>query len=271
MGVGYVISSRSPLFKKGNFVSGFLGWQEFATVNGSEISKLPSYENPQLYLGVLGLPGLTAYFAVTEVAKPSRKEVMVVSSAAGSVGSIACQIGKMKGCKVIGICGSDNKCKWLVEDLKVDAVVNYKAERHLAAAIRKTCPQGVDIFIDCVGGKVLDAVLANIRKNARLVMCGTTSAYELEEPSAIHNYPYFLGRVAIAMSASFEGFVVWDYQNRFEMGIKQLNRWTQEKKIVFKEQVVDGLEFAPHALRMNLDGENNGKMIVKVLHNTPHL
>ena len=189
MGVGYVLSSRSPLFKKGNFVSGLLGWQEYSIVNASAISKLPSYENPQLYLSVLGLPGLAAYFAVTEVAKPQKKEVMVVSSAAGSLGSIACQIGKMKGCKVIGICGSDSKCQWLKEELKLDACVNYKADKHIGAQLRKVCPEGVDIFIDCVGGRVLDAVLASIRKNARVVLCGTTSTYEAHEVFSVHNYP----------------------------------------------------------------------------------
>jgi NADPH-dependent curcumin reductase CurA len=184
-----VITSKSPAFKKGNYVSGFLGWQEIATVRSSEISKLPSYENPQLYLGVLGMTGLAAFFAVTEIAKPSKKEVMIVSTAAGAVGSVACQIGKMKGCKVYGICGSDEKRDWLMNDVKIDGCINYKTEANLSQAIKKLCPEGVDIYIDNVGGAVLDAVLANIRKNARIIFCGAISSYNQKKAFPVHNYP----------------------------------------------------------------------------------
>jgi NADPH-dependent curcumin reductase CurA len=187
--VGYVIISRSPAFKKGNFVFGLLGWQEFATVHSSGLNKLPSYENPQRYLGVLGITGLTAYFGVTEIARPQKKEVMIVSSAAGAVGSIACQIGKMKGCKVIGICGSDQKADWLMNVVKIDGCINYKTEKSLSHTIRKLCPEGVDIYIDNVGGEILDAVLANIRKNARIVLCGAISSYDNDKAPPIHNYP----------------------------------------------------------------------------------
>lgn len=189
LGVGYVITSKSPAFKKGNYVSGLLGWQEFSTISASELSKLPSYENPQLYIGVLGITGLTAYFAITEIAKPQKKDIMVVSTAAGAVGSVACQIGKMKGCKVIGICGSDEKCEWLMNVVKIDGVVNYKKEKKLSYALRKLCPEGIDIFIDHVGGKILDAVLANIRKNAKIVLCGAISSYGHRRAVPVHNYP----------------------------------------------------------------------------------
>ena len=189
IGVGYVITSKSPAFKKGNYVSGFLGWQEFATVHSSELSKLPSYENPQLYLGVLGMTGLAAFFAVTEIARPLKKEVMVVSTAAGAVGSVACQIGKMKGCRVVGICGSDEKCEWLLSQVKIDVCINYKKEKNLAQALRKVCPDGVDVYIDNVGGSILDAVLANIRKNARIVFCGSISSYSQKKALPVHNYP----------------------------------------------------------------------------------
>lgn len=155
----------------------------------SQLSRLPSYENPQRYLGVLGLPGLTAYFSVTEIARPQKKEVMVVSSAAGAVGSIACQIGKMKGCKVIGICGSDDKAVWLMNTVKIDGCINFKTEKNLSQALRKLCPEGVDIYIDNVGGEILDAVLANIRKNARVVLCGAISSYDHDRAPPIHNYP----------------------------------------------------------------------------------
>lgn len=187
--MGYVIISRSPAFKKGNFVFGLLGWQEFATVHASGLNKLPSYENPQRYLGVLGITGLTAYFGVTEIARPQKKEVMIVSSAAGAVGSIACQIGKMKGCRVIGICGSNQKADWLMSVVKIDGCINYKTEKNLSHTIRKLCPEGVDIYIDNVGGEILDAVLANIRRKARIVFCGAISSYDNDKAPPIHNYP----------------------------------------------------------------------------------
>ena len=217
------------------------------------------------------MTGLTAFFAVTEIAKPIKKEIMIVSSAAGAVGSVACQLGKMKGCKVIGICGSDEKVNWLLNSVKIDACINYKKEPNLSKAIRKVCPQGVDIYIDNVGGPVLDAVLANIRKNARIVFSGAISSYNQKKAFPVHNYPYFLYRIAIAMSASIEGFIVWDYQNRFEIAIRQLSRWIQEKKIIHREHIIQGLENAPSALKMVMNGENFGKMIVRVLHQEPRI
>ena len=188
MGVGIVVASRSPLFKRGDYVSGFLGWQEYANVNASEINKLPSYENPQFYLGIFGLTGLTAYFSLFEVAKAKPSDVIVVSSAAGSVGSIACQLGKMIGCKVIGICGSDIKGAYLMNDLKIDGWINYKTEKNLQSALRKMCPKGIDVYIDHVGGKVLDAVLANIKKHARIVLSGAISSYNQKQAPPIYNY-----------------------------------------------------------------------------------
>lgn len=188
MGVGMVLASRSPIIKRGEYVSGYFGWQEFSVVNGSELLRLPSYENPQLYLGVLGLSGLTAYFSVVNVAKAKSGDVIVVSTAAGSVGSIACQIGKLLGCQVYGIVGSDSKAEYLMNELKIDGVVNYKKEANLAQGIRKMCPKGVDVFIDHVGGKVLDAVLANIKKHARVVLSGAISSYSQRQAPAIFNY-----------------------------------------------------------------------------------
>ena len=160
------------------------------TIHSSELRKLPSYENPQLYLGVLGMTGLAAFFSVTEIAKAKKKETMIVSTAAGALGSIACQIGKIKGCKVIGICGSDEKCNWLVKELKIDACINYKKEKNLSSAIKKLCPEGVDIYIDNVGGNMLDAVLANISKGARIVFSGAISSYNQKKALPIYNYPY---------------------------------------------------------------------------------
>jgi len=189
IGVGIVVNSRSPAFKVNNYVSGFLGWQEFAKVNAKELTKLPSYENPQLYLGVLGITGLTAYFVITDLAKPSRRDTVLVSTAGGAVGSIACQLAKMKGCYVVGITGSHEKASWLLENQAVDTVINYKTEIDLEKAISESCPKGVDIFIDNVGDKLLDQVLLNINRHARIVLCGAISSYNLRRAQGIRNYP----------------------------------------------------------------------------------
>jgi NADPH-dependent curcumin reductase CurA len=188
MGVGIVLASRSPIIKRGEFVSGYFGWQQFANVSGSELIKLPSYENPQLYLGVLGISGLTAYFSVFNVARAKPSDVMVVSTAAGSVGALVCQMGKMVGCKVYGIVGCDEKGEYLKRELAVDGFVNYKNQKNLAGAIRKMCPKGVDVFVDHVGGPILDAVLANITKGARIIMSGAISSYSQKKAPPIFNY-----------------------------------------------------------------------------------
>lgn len=188
MGTGNVIASRSPIFKRGDYVSGFLGWQEFSIVNASDIEKLNSYQNPQLSLGIFGVAGLTAYFSIVEVAKAKAGDTMVISTAAGSVGSIACQIGKLLGCKVYGICGSDLKGAYLMNDLKLDGWLNYKSEKNLQSALRTLCPKGIDVYIDHVGGKVLDAVLANIKKHARIVLSGAISSYNQKQAPPIYNY-----------------------------------------------------------------------------------
>mmetsp|Transcript_11980 Transcript_11980/g.12061 ORF Transcript_11980/g.12061 Transcript_11980/m.12061 type:complete len:266 (-) Transcript_11980:30-827(-) len=265
MGAGIVVFSKSPAFKRGSFVTGFLHWQEYAKVKASDIIRLPSYVNPHLHLGVLGMTGLTAYVAVNEIAKPRKKETMVVSTAAGAVGSIACQLGKIRGCRVIGLSGSDAKNRWLTE-IGVDGVINYKTVPNLTQALKNLCPEGIDIYIDLVGGDILDAVLLNIKKYARIVMCGAISSYNLKRAPPIRYYP-----LIISQSASVEGFIVWEHRNKFDIAVKNLSKWIKENKIKHKEHIVDGIENAPRALRMVMTGENFGKMVVKVEHQSPKI
>lgn len=233
-------------------------WQEYCKIDYRRVYKLPSQKNPTIYLGVLGFTGMSAYIALIEIARPLGKEVVVVSSAAGSVGSVACQLAKMKGCKVIGIAGSDEKCEWLEKTLKIDAAINYKTG-NLAQKLRTVCPNGVDIYIDNVGGEILDAVLLNIKKYSRIVMCGAISGYNLKKNPPIYYYPF-----VVSMSASMIGFIFDDYKHVFLVALKSLSKWVDEGKIIYREHILNGLENAPKALSMLFTGENKGKMIIKV-------
>jgi len=266
VGCGTVLSSHSSTFKPGDHVSGLLGWQEFAKVHSAELYKLPSYEQPHLYLSVLGLTGLTAYFAVLEIARPQKQDTMLVSNAAGAVGSIACQIGKMKGCRVVGIAGSEEKCRWMTDQVGIDACVNYKKAINLARSIKSACPGGVDIYIDNVGGEMLDSVLLNINKYAKVILCGAISAYNLSLAPRIYYYP-----LIISMSASLIGFEVWDYRHRFGLATQSLNKWEQEGRLKHREQILKGLHKAPKALQMLLLGQNTGKLIIKIHSKSPKI
>ncbi|CAG9315428.1 YFMJ_1 [Blepharisma stoltei] len=266
LGIGQVIESQSHAFKKGNYVSGLLGWQEYSKLPANHLTLLPPHENPRLFLGVLGITGLTAYFTVNELAKPKQGETMLVSTAAGAVGSLICQMGKMKGCKVIGLTGSDEKCQYLTRELGIDGAINYKKVENLSQAIKAACPDGVDVYIDNVGGEILDAALLNINKYARIVMCGAISSYNKKTAPPVHYYP-----LIISMSATIVGFIVFDFKNKYGLATKHLSKWLQQKKLKFSEHVVDGLENAPSALRLLLKGENTGKVLVRVTSGSPKL
>lgn len=188
-GVGQVISSKSPLFPAGSKVFGFLGWQEIAKVKASALTKIPPYDNPRTYLGVLGINGMAAYFGFFELAKPRKGDTIVVSAAAGSVGSLVCQLARMKQLRVIGIAGTDDKCDWVANELGAAACINYKTTENLVQAIKHLCPQGVDIYFDNVGGAMLDAVLANINRFGRVVLCGALSSYNEQIVPPIYHYP----------------------------------------------------------------------------------
>lgn len=262
--VGVIVESKNAKFEPGDKVIGMNGWQEYALVGdtGALASrKLPPLPVPLTnFLSVLGMTGMTAYFGLLDVGKPKEGDTVLVSTAAGAVGSIVGQIAKIKGCRVVGIAGSDDKCAWITDELGFDAAINYKRE-DLGEAIRRTCPDKIDVYFDNVGGDHLNAALANLARHGRVVICGAISIYNAsgEPPPGPSNYLALLIK-----SARMEGFVVLDYRKRFmEAGI-QLGQWLLEGKLKHREHVVDGLENAHEAINMLFDGTNTGKLIVKI-------
>jgi hypothetical protein len=259
--IGVVEQSRNPAFQNGDIVQGMLGWQEYAIMKGKGLTKLSVDPSLPLtaYLGLFGIIGPTAYFGLLEIGKPSKGETLVVSGAAGAVGSLVGQIGKIMGCRVVGIAGSDEKCGWLLEKFGLDAAVNYKREP-LAERLQELCPNGVDIFYDNVGGKILDAVLNLINVKARIVICGMISQYNAVKPVP---GPYNFRNI-LTQRARVEGFIVLDYIDRYDEAYRQLSKWFSEGKIQYRVDVVDGLIEAPSAVNRLFDGSNQGKLIVKV-------
>ncbi|MEX2267305.1 MAG: NADP-dependent oxidoreductase [Acidimicrobiia bacterium] len=259
-GVGKVIESRSDTYPVGATVTGMLGWQEHAVVGADVLARVVPDGVPMMaVLNVLGSSGMTAYFGMTDIAQAREGDTVVISGAAGSVGSLAGQIGKILGCQVIGIAGTDEKCAWVTEDLGFDACINYKTE-DVAKRLDELCPDGIDVYFDNVGGTILDEALARLALNARVAMCGTISSYnESGLPESVHNYFKL-----IATRSRMEGFLVLDYLDRFDEGAAKLLEWTFEGRLQAREQIVDGLENAPRALNMLFTGENTGKLLVKV-------
>jgi NADPH-dependent curcumin reductase CurA len=259
--LGVVEESRNPNFKPGDHVSGLLGWQEYAVTDGTGIARLPEIPGMPLtaHLGLFGHIGLTAYYGLLDVGKPKAGETLVVSAAAGAVGSLVGQIGKIVGCRVVGIAGSDEKCQWLTGELGFDAAINYKKE-DVFTALKKACPNGIDVDFENVGGQILDAVLALINIGARISLCGMISQYNATErvPG-----PYNLVML-IVKRARMEGFLVSDYMNRAEEAMTALGRWLMEGKIKYRVDVVEGLEQTPRAVNKLFDGSNQGKLVVKV-------
>ncbi len=260
-GLGEVVQSRNAAYTEGDLVFGMMQWSEYciARAGPDGMMTLPRQEPITAFLSVLGVTGLTAYFGMFDVARPKEGETVVVSGAAGAVGSVAGQIGKIIGCRVVGIAGGPEKCTWITDELGFDAWIDYKSE-DVAARLRETCPDGIDVFFDNVGGEILDAVLGQINLHARIALCGAISQYDTAElspgPRNFLNLIPQRGRV--------EGFILLDYRDRFVDAILQLGQWVQEGRIRYAEDIVDGLENAPAAFRRLFSGENTGKLIVKV-------
>jgi len=259
--IGVVEESRNPNFKAGDHVSGLLGWQEYAISDGTGLGKLPEIPGLPLtaHLGLFGHIGLTAYYGLLDVGQPKAGETLVVSAAAGAVGSLVGQIGKIVGCRVVGIAGSDEKCRWLTEDLGFDAAINYKKENVLEA-LKRECPNGIDVDFENVGGEILDSVLALINLGARISLCGMISQYNATEQMP---GPYNLWML-IVRRARIQGFLVSDYVGRAAEAMTALGRWLMEGKIKYRVDVVEGLEQAPRAVNKLFDGSNQGKLVVKV-------
>jgi NADPH-dependent curcumin reductase CurA len=259
--IAEVIESNQDGFSKGDFVSGMLEWKEYQKSDGKGLTKVDTTLVPQsAYLGVLGLTGLTAYLGLTEIGKPKKGETIVVSGAAGAVGSIVGQIGKVLGCRVVGIAGTDEKVEMLKSDFGFDAAINYNTTNNMAEAIAAACPDGVDVYFDNVGGTISDAVLFNINKFARMVICGAISVYnETSLPKSISVQPFL-----VKNSALMQGFIVSNYVAKFPEAIKHLGTWLQEGKLTYTETVVEGFEQIPQAFIDLFDGKNKGKMVVKI-------
>lgn len=257
--VGKVVESKVPSIKVGDYYSGFLNWADYNVAKQNEIQKIdPNLAPLSTFLGTLGMPGLTAYFGLLEIGKPQDGETVVISGAAGAVGLTVGQIAKIKGCRVVGIAGSDDKIKTLL-DFGFDAAVNYKSP-HFKEELKKACPNGVDIYFDNVGGNITDLVLQMINKFARIVICGQISMYNQEKiDTGQRNFSILLTRSALA-----QGFIIADYAKRFTEGQKFLSEWVKNGKLKSKETVTTGLENAPKAFIGLFKGENTGKQIVKV-------
>jgi NADPH-dependent curcumin reductase CurA len=258
--IGVVEESRNERFSVGDIVSGTIGWQDFAISDGSDQRVIDPGPLPlTAFLGLFGMVGLTAYFGLLDVGKPKAGETLVVSGAAGAVGSIVGQIGKIVGCRVVGIAGTDEKCTWLTDDLGFDAAINYKTE-NVVRKLHKHCPDGIDVIFENVGGEILDAELMWINNYARVAVCGLISGYNAAEkvpgPSA---FPMVLIR-----RARVEGFIVIDYLDRAGEAIARLSEWYAEGRLKYRIDVYDGLETAPQNINRLFDGSNNGKLIIKV-------
>jgi NADPH-dependent curcumin reductase CurA len=258
--VAEVIESRHPDFVAGDAVLGHLQWQEIQTVNAQQVTKLDKKVPLSYYLGILGMPGLTAYFGLNEIGKPVSGETVVVSGAAGAVGMVVCQIARLKGCRVVGIAGSDEKNAYLKNVLKVDEVINYRTEKNIKKAIARACPDGVDVYYDNVGGEISDAVFFNINKFARIILCGQISMYNNTEiPVGPRPQP-----LMVKKSALMQGFIVSNYSARFGEGVQQLAQWLGEGKLTYQETIVEGFENLPETFIGLFHGKNTGKLLVKL-------
>jgi len=259
-GVGKVIASKSSAFALGDFVYGTLGIQEYATLNSAALTKLTtSKESLPIYLGALGMPGMTAYFGLSDIGKPKAGETVVVSGAAGAVGTVVGQIAKIMGCRVVGIAGGKAKCDFLVQELGFDAAIDYKAD-DLKKALRQHAPKGVDVYFDNVGGDILDVVLTQLARHARIVICGAISQYNsttgVKGPA---NYMSLL-----VNRASMTGMVVFDYAERYPVAMQEIAGWIAAGKLKTREDIVAGIEKFPDTLLKLFKGENFGKLVLKV-------
>jgi len=260
LGVGEVVASNHPDYKPGDHVSGPLGVQDYFTGEPQGLHKIdPSLAPLPRYLSALGMTGMTAYFALLEVGQPKAGDTVVISGAAGAVGSIVGQIAKLKGCHVVGIAGGAEKCQYLKDELGFDGVIDYKAEDVLAG-LKRECPKGVDVYFDNVGGEILDAVLTRINLKARIVICGAISQYNNKE--AVKGPANYLS--LLVNRARMEGFVVFDHAKDYGKAAQEIAGWLATGKVKSKEDVVEGLETFPETLLKLFSGENFGKLVLKV-------
>ncbi|KAA3639527.1 MAG: NADP-dependent oxidoreductase [Proteobacteria bacterium] len=259
--IAEVLESKNKQFNKGDYVSGMLQWQETQVAKTDGLLKVDPDKAPlSAYLGILGMTGLTAYLGLTEIGKPKKGETLLVSGAAGAVGSVVGQIGKILGLRVVGIAGTDEKVDMLKLKFGFDAGINYNTTENMVKAIKESCPDGVDVYFDNVGGEISEAVLFNINKFSRTVNCGAIAVYnDTELPKSISVQPFL-----VKNSSSMQGFVIFDYADKHPQGIKQLAEWLQQDKLHYTETIREGFDSIPQAFMDLFEGKNKGKMVVKV-------
>jgi len=256
--LGRVIASNDPGVAVGDHVVGVLGVQEYAVAKGKSLTKVdPRLVPLPVYLGTLGMPGMTAYFGLLDVGRPKAGETVVVSGAAGAVGQVVGQIAKIKGCRVVGIAGGKDKCDYL-RSIGFDAAIDYKHD-DVKAALKQHCPKGVDVYFDNVGGDILDAVLTQLAMHARIVICGAISQYNEARMKGPSNYMSLL-----VNRATMQGMVVFDYASRYGEAAREMAGWMAAGELKTREDIVEGLETFPEALLKLFKGENTGKLVLKV-------
>lgn len=258
--IGIVVESKIPAFHVDDVVLSYAGWQQYEISTGKGLQKLPKSEQipPSVYLGVAGMPGITAWLGLIHIGKPKSGETVVVSAASGAVGGVVGQLAKSRGCRAVGIAGGKTKCDYVVQELGFDACIDYKAG-HLAEDLAAAAPQGIDVYFDNVGGEVLDTVLEQLNAFARVPLCGLISQYNVTEPYRIRNYGSFLiNRVTL------QGFIVSEHMAVWPQATQELSKLVAAGALKYRESVVQGLENAPTAFIGLLKGENLGKQLVKL-------
>jgi NADPH-dependent curcumin reductase CurA len=260
--VGEVVASRHPDYAESETVTGLFGWQRYAVSDGSNVTRKVEETDlpPSLAIGILGLNGVTAYFGLLDVCAPKAGETVVVSTAAGAVGSAVGQIAKIKGCRTVGIAGGPEKVERCLTEFGFDAALDYKAEDDLAAALRAACPDGVDAYFDNTCGPISDAVTPNLAQGARIAICGTASITDWD--------PWPVGprvhRHLLVKRARIQGFLIFDYADRYGEAVAELATWIRDGRLKYREDVLDGLGQAPGAIQKLYRGENQGKLLIKV-------
>jgi len=262
--VSQIVASQHPDFQPGDKVMGYTGWQDYALSDGSGLTKLPAdMARPSLALGVLGMPGFTAYMGLMDIGQPKAGETVVVAAASGAVGAVVGQIAKIHGCRVVGIAGGADKCRFVVDELGFDAGLDRRAP-DFPAQLAAACPKGIDVYFENVGGAVFDAVLPLLNTHARVPVCGLISLYSGGgAPSTIDRLPA-LTRAMLVKRIRMQGFIIFDYEGRQAEFLGPMRQWLAEDRVKFREDVVEGLENAPHAFIGLLQGENFGKLVVRV-------
>lgn len=259
--LGQVEVSKSSQWQPGDLVSGLLGWQDYAVVDGSAVSPVPQIDGVPLsvFLGPLGMTGLTAYFGLLKIGEPKPGETVVVSAASGAVGSMVGQIARIKGCRAIGITSTAEKCRWLTEELGFDAAINYKTTE-LSQALAEACPQGIDVYFENVGGTILDTILTQMNLFGRIPLCGLISTYNATQGvSGPDNFAQILMK-----RLSVQGFIILDYASSFPEAIVEMGQWFQAGQIKYNEEIISGLENAPQAIHKLFNGDKIGKLLIKV-------